>query len=56
MVDGVLVILEELRGALEDIPRLRLDVDVEPELLVTSTPRVLAGDALETGDQVERRP
>jgi len=47
VVHGVLVVLEELFALLQDLTRVRLQIDVEPELFVSTAPGILPGDSLD---------
>jgi len=55
VVDGVLLVAVELAAVVENAFRSRLECDVQPELLVPALAGVLARDALNRFDQIERR-
>ena len=46
---------EELLALLQDFARIRLEIHVQPELLISAASRVLPGDALDGLDAIERR-
>ena len=54
MVDRVLLAPDELARSLQNVARVRLQRDVDPELLIAAPAGLLAGNAIEAGHEVER--